>query len=60
MRLGELAGGDRLARQEGVEVGDDDLGLAELLERFGGNEVALRGSSCRGRWAAGRAGGRGW
>ena len=30
-RLGELAGGDLLAQLEGVEVGDDDLGLPELV-----------------------------
>ena len=30
-RLGELAGRDLLAQLEGVEVGDEDLGLAELL-----------------------------
>ena len=40
-RLGELAGGDLLAQQEGVEVGDEDLGLAELLEQIGRHDVAL-------------------
>ena len=40
-RLGELAGRDLLAQLEGVEVGDHDLGLAELLQQVGRHEVAL-------------------
>ena len=40
-RLRELAGVDLLAQLEGVEVGDDDLGLAELFEQVGGHDVAL-------------------
>ena len=30
-----------LAQQEGVEVGDDDLGLAQLLQLVGRHDVAL-------------------
>ena len=37
--LGELAGLDLLAAQEGVEVGDDDLGLAQLVHQVGGHDV---------------------
>ena len=33
-RLRELAGGDLLAQLEGVEVGDDDFGLAKLFQRL--------------------------
>ena len=54
--LGQLAGVDRLAQLEGVVVGDDDLGLAELIMELRRNEVALAvvvlgsfGSSTRSR-----------
>ena len=40
-RLGELAGGDLLAQLEGVEVGDDDFRLPELLLEVGRDDVAL-------------------
>ena len=39
--FGELAGRDLLAELEGVEVGDEDLGLAELVVQVAGHDVAL-------------------
>ena len=58
--LGQLAGSDLLAELEGVEVGDDDLGLAELLRADGRERCRAGGSSCPGRSATARAAGRGW
>ena len=39
-RLRELAGADLLAELEGVKVGDDDPGLAELFKLVAGDDVA--------------------
>ena len=36
MSLVSLPAAYALAQLEGVEVGDDDLGLAELVQQFGG------------------------
>ncbi len=38
--LGDLAGADLLAKLEGVKVGDDDPGLAELFKLMAGYDVA--------------------
>ena len=45
--LGELAGLDLLAPHEGVEVGDEDLGLPNSSIRSGGT-ISQGGSSCSG------------
>ena len=58
--LGQLAGGDFLAELEGVEVGDQDLGLAQLGLQVGRDDVALAVVVVAGRWAGARAAGRGW
>ena len=55
--LGEL---HALAQLEGVVVGDDDLGPVEVAAACRWGPARGWRSSCPGRWAAGRAGGRGW
>ena len=59
-RFGELAGGHLLAQQEGVEVGDQDLGLARAAPAVRPGRCRVGGSSSADRWAGARAGGRGW
>ena len=50
--LVSLPASPRLAQQEGVEVGDDDLGLAEPLEQVGRARCRAGGSSSRGSFGS--------
>ena len=58
-RAADLGDLHALAQLEGVVVGDDDLRLVDVAAACRPAPARGRGSSCRGRWAAARAAGRG-